>query len=123
MQAAGKREPVAVRAGIRLFRSVPCPVSSGAGSAAGCSHPFACPPAGARDRMGRVRVRRGGQAGSIKTAPAPALGEGRRGRHKGDLAPGRWPGKAVHAARAGSGARGGEPAGLDRQRICPSRRP
>lgn len=56
--------------GIRLFRSVPCPVSSGAGSAAGCSHPFACPRPwpgahGAGPRQG------GGQAGSIKRAPAP----------------------------------------------------
>ena len=48
--------------GIRLFRSVPCPVSSGAGSAAGCSHPFACPRPGP-GRMGRVRVRRGRSGG------------------------------------------------------------
>jgi hypothetical protein len=44
--------------------------------------------------MGRVRVRRGGQAGSIKWAPAPA-GPRRRGRQTGDLAPGRWPGNGL----------------------------
>ena len=69
---------------------------------------------------GAVRVRGGGQAGSIKTTPAPPC-DGRRGRQIGDLAPGRWPGKAVHAA---SPAVAGGPAwDFCRQRICPSRRP
>jgi hypothetical protein len=72
-------------------------------------------------RMGRVRVRGSGQAG-VNQDRARAAG-GRRGREPGDLAPGRWPGKAVHAARAG-GAAGGEWSGSRvRQRIWPSRRP
>jgi hypothetical protein len=37
--------------------------------------------AGAGGRMGRVRVRGGDQAGSIKTVPAPP-GDGGGGRHK-----------------------------------------
>jgi len=94
------------------------PGSSGAGSAAGCSHPFACP--GGGRGHGAVRVTGGGQAGSIKTAPAPcgAAGQTTRRPRARPLA-----GRAVHAARAGGIAGGGLPAGLDRQRICPSRRP
>src|SRR5213596_918461 len=57
-------------------------------------------PGRGRGRMGRVRVRGGGQAGSIKGAPA-LPGEGGGADTGGDLAPGRWPGRAVHAARAG----------------------
>ena len=73
-------------------------------------------PAGARDRMGRVRVRQGrGQAGSIKRAPAPpGDGGGADTEATSRLAAGQ--GKAVHAACWASGV-------LDRQRICPSRRP
>ena len=74
-------------------------------------------PGRGRGRMGRVRVRRGGPAGSIKGAPAPP-GSGGGADTGGDLAPGRWPGVADHAARAGGSA-----GGLARQRICPSRRP
>ncbi len=49
--------------GVRLFsRSVPW--SSGAGSAAGCIHPFACPRPGAGGHGAGPR-QRGGQAGSI----------------------------------------------------------
>ena len=106
--AAGTGAGSRGRAGrIRLFRSVPW-WGPGAGSAAGCSHPFACPRPGP-GRMGRVRVRRGGQAGSIKGAPA-LPGEGGGADTGGDLAPGRWPGRAVHAARAGGWVTGG-PAG------------
>jgi hypothetical protein len=71
-------------------------------------------PAGAGG-MGRIRVR-GGQAGSIKAAPAPPR---RRGRQNGDLAPGRWPG-GFHATGTGDGPAAG---GCARQRIWPSRRP
>lgn len=62
-----------------------------------------------------------GRSGGVNQDGARAARR-RRGRHKGDLAPGRWPGEAVHQARSGrvtarcSGVR-------DRQRICPSRRP
>ena len=52
----------------------PGPVLSGAGSAAGCSHPFACP--GRGRGHGAVRVRTGGQAGSIKRTPAPPVAAG-----------------------------------------------
>lgn len=75
-------------------------------------------PAGGRGRMGRVRVRRSGQAGSIKGTPA-LPGEGGGADTGGGLAPGCWPERAVHAARAGSWPA----ADLGRQRICPSRRP
>ncbi len=61
-----------------------------------------------------------GQAGSIRLAPCGLAPGG--GRMPGGLAPGRWPGSAVHAARAVS-VTGGPAGGLDRQRICPSRIP
>ena len=71
-----------------------------AGSAAGCSHPFACPGRG-WVAWGGSASERGGQAGSIKGAPALL---GRRGRHRGDLAPGRWPaGLFMRPALAGRG--------------------
>lgn len=107
--AAGNGKPG--RAGACLVVSGPSHVrvSSGAGSAAGCSHPFAGPGRG-RDAWGGSASGCGGQAGSIKRAPAPP---GRRGRQTGGLAPGRLPG-SFHAAW---------PEDLDRQRICPSRRP
>jgi hypothetical protein len=111
------------RAGcIRLFRSVPWWGSRGAGSAAGCSHPFACPGGGAGAAWGGSASERGGQAGSIKRAPAPP-GEGGGADTRGDLAPGRWPAGAVHAARAGGWVSGGLAGGLGRLRICPSRMP
>jgi hypothetical protein len=76
-------------------------------------------PGRGRGGMGRIRVRGGGQAGSIKLAPAPR----RRGRQASDLAPGRWPGRAVHAAGTGGWVTGGWPEDRARQRIWPSRRP
>ena len=57
---------------IRLFGSVPCPGSSGAGSAAGCSHPFACP--------GRGRGAWGGSA----SGEAVRRGQSRGARAAGD---------------------------------------
>jgi hypothetical protein len=88
-------------------------VLSSAGSAAGCSHPFALRPwPGA---WGGPRQNR--RSGGVNQVGARAA-RWRRGRQISDLAPGRWPGKAVHAACAGGGS-----AGADRQRICPSRRP
>src|SRR5258708_4055154 len=77
--------------GVRLFGSVPCPVSSGAGSAAGCSHPFACPRPGP-GRMGRVRVGRGGPGGANQGAPPPPGGGGGAGQ-KGAPRPAPCPGK------------------------------
>ena len=60
--------------GIRLFQVVPCSGSSGAGSAAGCIHPFACPrpwPGG----MGRVRVKeRSGGANQMGALPPGGRG-------------------------------------------------
>jgi hypothetical protein len=58
------------------------------------------------------------RSGGVNQDGARAAG-GRRGREPGDLAPGRWPGKAVHAARAGCGPAGG----WARHRISPSRMP
>jgi hypothetical protein len=80
-----------------VFRSVPWSGLAG-GSAAGCIHPFACP--GQAGCAWAVRVCAGGQAGSIKTPPAPpmvAAGQ-KTGR------PRAWPlaRKAPHAAPAGS---------------------
>jgi hypothetical protein len=70
--------------------------------------------------MERVRVS-GGRSGGVNQDSARAAG--RRGREPGDLAPGRWPGKAAHAA-AGCGFAGGGSAGvLARARISPSRSP
>jgi hypothetical protein len=63
IRAAGEREPGVVQV-FGCSGPSHVPVLSDAGSAAGCSHPFACPrpwPGG----MGRVRVRAGGQAGSV----------------------------------------------------------
>ena len=79
-------------------------------------------PAGAGAAWGGSASERGGQAGSIKGAPAPP-GEGGGADTGGGLAPGRWPGRAVHAARAGGLVTGGPAGDLGRQRICPSRRP
>ena len=59
--------------GVRLCQVVPCPVSSGAGSAAGCIHPFACPRPGPGG-MGRVRVR--GVSGGANQMDAPPPGAG-----------------------------------------------
>ena len=70
--AAGKREPGPC-GDIRLFRSVPMVGSGGAGSAAGCSHPFAYPRPGAGGRMGRVRVRQG-RSGGVNQGGARAAG-------------------------------------------------
>jgi hypothetical protein len=79
-----------------------------AGSAAGCSHPFAGPGRGRGAWGGSASG--SGQAGSIKGAPAPP---GRWGRHRGDLAPGRWPCKPfmrpVLAAGACAAGRGPGP--------------
>ena len=105
--AGGKREPGAC-AGIRLcvlFRPV-VRVSRAAVPLAAFI-PSRVSGRG-RGRMGRVRVRGSGQAGSIKTTPAPQWG--RRGRKPGDLAPGRWPGKLFmlfmpHASAASPAAR------------------
>jgi hypothetical protein len=63
--------------------------------------------------------RRGGQAGSIRWAPC-RLGGG--GRLVGDLAPGRWPGALVMPPGPAE-SRADRPGVLDRQRICPSRKP
>jgi hypothetical protein len=114
--AAGKREPGACGV-IRLSGSVPWwgPVVRAVPLAAVI--PSRVPGRG-RGRMGRVRVRRSGQAGSIKGAPARP-GEGGGADTGGGLAPGRRPARAVHAARAGSWPA----ADPGRQRICPSRRP
>jgi len=54
---------------IRSFRSVPYPVSSGAAVPLAAVIPSRAPALG-RGRMGRVRVRGSGQAGSIKRTPA-----------------------------------------------------
>jgi hypothetical protein len=67
----GRRETRAGgRAGVFgcAFCSVPWSVSAG-GSAAGCIHPFACPGRGPGTHG--AGPRQGGQAGSIKTTPAP----------------------------------------------------
>jgi hypothetical protein len=95
--------------GMRLFYVRPIAGSSGAGSAAGCSHPFGCPGRGRAHGAGPRQKRRPG--GVNQVGDRAALGVGRWGRHKGGLAPGRWPGGAVHAARAGTWAMGDEFAG------------
>jgi uncharacterized protein len=86
-----------------------------AGSAAGCSHPFACP--------GRGRVAWGGARQDWAVRRGQSTWRPRRPGAAGqtDRRPRAWPlaRKAVHAARAG----GGSWAVRDRQRICPSRRP
>src|ERR1039458_10173019 len=76
-------------------------------------------PGRGRGAWGGSASEEAGQAGSIRGTPPPP---GRRGRIAGDLAPGRWPGKAVHAASA-VWVTGGFSGVLDRQRICPSRIP
>jgi len=77
------------------------PVSSGAGSAAGCSHPFACPRPGA-GAHGAVRVREAVRRGQSRGRPPRANG---RGRQNGDLAPGRWPGRlSCHRFRGPGGS-------------------
>ena len=63
---------------------------------------------------------RQGRSGGVNQDGARAAIRRRRGREPGDLAPGRWPGKAVHAARAGGGTSSEV---LARQRSWPSRRP
>ena len=103
--AAGKREPGIVRGHIRLSGSVPWWVPW-CGQCRWLQSSLRVSPAAGRGRMGRVRVRRGGQAGSIKGAPA-LPGEGGGADTGGDLAPGRWPARAVHAARAGGLVTGG----------------
>jgi hypothetical protein len=99
--------------GIGLFRSVPCPVSSGAGSAAGCSHPFACPRPGP-GRMGRSASEK--RSGGVNQGGARAARTGGADRTATSrLAAGQ---EGCHAAGSG------DPAGAcGRQRICPSRRP
>ena len=96
--------------------------SRGAGSAAGCSHPFACPrPAGPGPHGAGPRQKR--RSGGVNQGGARAAGEGGGADTGRDLAPGRWPGRTVHAARAGGCVTGGSAGDLCRQRICPSRRP
>jgi hypothetical protein len=99
-----------------VVRSVPLPGFSRCGAVPlAALIPSPCPgcwPGG----MGRVRVREG-RSGGVNHRDAHA-GKSWRRRVTGDLAPGRWPGKAVHAGRAGGSGRC--PA---RQRICPSRMP
>jgi hypothetical protein len=107
---------------IRLFRSVPWFGSAVRAVPLAAVIPSRAAGPGGRGRMGWVRVRRGGQAGSIKGAPA-LPGEGGGADTGGGLAPGRWPGRAVHAARAGGWVTGGPAGDLGRQRICPSRMP
>jgi hypothetical protein len=99
--AAGERGAGGRAGSVRLFRFVPCSGLSGAGSAAGCSHPFAWPrpePGG----MGRVRVR--GRSGGVNQMGARAAGSRRRGRLVGDLAPGRGGGLFMRPAVSGPGA-------------------
>ena len=105
--------------GIRLFQAVP-----GSGVIPVRAVPLAAfipsrVPGRGRGAWGGSASEEAGQAGSIRGTPAPP---GRRGRIAGDLAPGRWPGKAVHAASA-VWVTGGFSGVLDRQRICPSRIP
>jgi hypothetical protein len=107
---------------IRLFRSVPVVGSAVRAVPLAAVIPSRAAGPGGRGRMGRVRVRRGGQAGSIKGAPA-LPGEGGGADTGRDLAPSRWAGRTVHAARAGGCVTGGAAGALCRQRICPSRRP
>ena len=88
-QAAGNGSRGPCR-GIRLFRCVPMfRCYPGAGSAAGCSHPFACPrpwPGGMGRSASVQAVRRGQSEGALPP------GEGRRADYLRDLAPGRGPG-------------------------------
>ena len=76
---------------------------------------------------GRGRGAWGGSAsekrsGGVNQEGARAA-RGRRGRQTGDLAPGRWPGKAVHHRPLGRVTGGAPPGVAGRQRICPSRSP
>jgi hypothetical protein len=89
-----------------------------AGSATGCSHPFAGPGVAGLHGAGPRQRRRSGGVNQIGARAAP----GAAGQT--DRRPRAWPlaRKAVHAARAGSRAAGGSP-GPGRQRIWPSRRP
>ena len=78
-RGGGKREPGVVR-GIRLFRSVPWSGSSRCGQCRWLHSSLRLSPAvEGRGRMGRVRVRGGGQAGSIRGRPRRRVG--RRGRN------------------------------------------
>jgi hypothetical protein len=115
--AAGEREPGAVR-GMRLFRSVPYPVSSGAGSAAGCSHPFGCPGGAGAHGAGPRQGRRSGGVNQAGARAARAAGQTQR-------RPRAWPlaREAGHAAHWAGVIGGGSWGVWDRARICPSRRP
>jgi hypothetical protein len=106
-----------VRGLFGCVRSSHVPGSSGAGSAAGCIHPFAWPrpwPGG----MGRVRVRRAVRRGQSDGRPAARGGGGQN-----SLRPRAW--RRVGPAAPGHGAvmAGAAAGGLARQRICPSRIP
>src|SRR5690349_13289099 len=108
----GSRDPAG---DIRLFRFVPMVGSAVRAVPLAAVIPSRSRrPGGPEGRMGRDRVRRGGQAGSIKGAPA-LPGEGGGADTGGDLAPGRWPARAVHAARAGGWTAGGPTGDLGRQ--------
>jgi hypothetical protein len=113
--AAGEREPVG-GAGFRLFGSVPISGVIRCGQCRWLQSSLRVAPAVAGGH-GAVRVR-GGGLGGVNQVGARAARVGAAGRQLSDLAPGRWPPNAVHAALTG-----GWPGAWVRQRICPSRMP
>jgi hypothetical protein len=116
----GKREPGAVR-GCSVVRVRPMSGSSGAGSAAGCSHPFACPrpgpgPHGAGPRQRAVR--RGQSRGRPRRRAA--AGQTTRRPRAWPLAGGKLfmrpapPGSRPGARESWTGSGSGRPAGRRR---------